>query len=178
MYLFPHSEWWFPAYWRDSSYPECCSEPDSSAKFLASKALELFRVWVSPESTQALSASVLIQPYQERESPFPGLEKPFPAARSLVASFLESASIPECWFPDPESSQSGCSPFRFRLLRNSCLRPPCQPRYPRPRPRRFQRQSEVMPASLRAHAAGSWGCLKASPIRWRNGPRPWWHRLR
>lgn len=96
MYLFPHSESWSPAYWTDSSYPECCSEPDSTAKFPESKASELFRASVNPEWSQALSASVLSQQCQEQGSLCLAWAKPYPAVRFRAELSLASESIPEC----------------------------------------------------------------------------------
>jgi len=126
----------------DSLYPECCSEPDSTAKFPESKGLEWFRAWVNPEWFQASSAWAMNPWCQEPESRFPELEKPFPAVRFPAALCPGSESIPECWFPVPERSQFGCSPFRFRLFRNSCLRH--QRRYQHQH--LFRRQSEAMPS--------------------------------
>lgn len=67
-------------------------------KFPASKASEWFPVLVKLERFRESYQEPGLRS-RESDSPCQGPEKRFPAVRSRAELFLESAWIPECWFP-------------------------------------------------------------------------------
>ena len=82
----------------DSSFQECCSEPDWLAKFPEWTASELFPASGKSERFQELCQEPALR-FRASGSRYQELEKPFPAVRFRAESFLESGWIRECWFP-------------------------------------------------------------------------------
>ncbi len=162
----------------DWSCPECCSGPDSSAKFPESKAPELFPASVKSEWVQELYPEPWV-----RSLLYPVWvpQCQAPAWRYQAASCPESGWILGCWFPGPQLSRSDHSwipyqrpPCRFQRRFRFQRRCRSQPQFPRP--------SEATLPSLHPFGGSvTWAPLakrelpgmKVKANRWCSDQQPW-----